>query len=228
MNPTTKPLAWAKRARSTRPWSLTPLDDRVELDRPQPGLVGGGDPLQHPRQRDAHRPEHSVVLRVEADRPPRQARLAQRPRLAGQQRPLGSVDSHQSIGPETLRLLVDRFLLDGFMHMAEVGTAPGMAVAVTVVPHPGDARLLVGGLVLGAVVGASFGVPLAVASSSAPIVLASRRDTTTVRSAPPGSVRGWGTFYPPAGAQILACRGPVTACQRGERSPRTGLTHHVN
>jgi hypothetical protein len=29
------------------------------------------------------------------------------------------------------------------------------------VPHPGNACLLVGGLVLGAVVGASFGVPLA-------------------------------------------------------------------
>src|SRR5512132_367352 len=77
--------------------------------------------------------------------------------------PLGSVASHQSNRPETLRLLVDRFLLDGFMHVAEVGTAPGMGVAVTLVPHTGNARLLVGGLALGAVVGASFGVPLAVA-----------------------------------------------------------------
>jgi hypothetical protein len=47
------------------------------------------------------------------------------------------------------------------MHVAEAGTAPGMGVAVTVVPHAGNACLLVGGLVLGAVVGASFGVPLA-------------------------------------------------------------------
>jgi hypothetical protein len=76
------------------------------------------------------------------------------------------------------------------MHVAQVGTAPEMAVTVTVVPHPGNACLLVGGLVLGAVVGASFGVPLAVAVLVAPIVLASRRVTTTVRSVPPGSVRG--------------------------------------
>jgi hypothetical protein len=111
-----------------------------------------------------HRPEHTVVLRVEADRPARQARLAQRRALPASSVPLGSVDSHQSIRPETLRLLAtDGFLLDGLMHMAQVGTAPGMGVAVTVVPHPGNARLLVGGLALGAVVGASFGVPLAVA-----------------------------------------------------------------
>ena len=69
-----------------------PLDDRVQLDRPQPGLLGGGDALQYPRQGHApvvHRPEHTVVQRVEADRHARQARLAQRPRLAGQQRPVG-------------------------------------------------------------------------------------------------------------------------------------------
>jgi hypothetical protein len=35
------------------------------------------------------------------------------------------VDSQQSSGPKTLRLLVDRFLIDGFMEVAEVGTAPG-------------------------------------------------------------------------------------------------------
>jgi hypothetical protein len=53
----------------------------------------------------------------------------------------------------------------GFVRAAEVGTIPGMAVAVTVtvVPHAGDSCLLVGGLVLGAVAGAPFGVPLAVA-----------------------------------------------------------------
>ena len=38
--PHDKPLARAKRARSTRPWSLTPaLDDRVELDRRQAGVA---------------------------------------------------------------------------------------------------------------------------------------------------------------------------------------------
>jgi hypothetical protein len=60
-------------------------------------------------------------------------------------------------------LATDGFLIDGFMHVAEVGTTPEMAVAVTVVPHAGKSCLLVGGLVLGAVVGAFFGVPLAVA-----------------------------------------------------------------
>jgi hypothetical protein len=132
-------------------------------------------------------------LTVPRDRPASRSARA----LPASSVPLGSVDSHQSIGPETLRLLAtDGFLLDGLMHIAQVGTAPGMGVAVTVVPHTGNACLLVGGLALGAVVGASFGVPLASRSSSAPIVLASRRDTTTMRSVPPGSVRALGTFLP--------------------------------
>jgi hypothetical protein len=84
-------------------------------------------------------------------------------------------------------LATDGFLLDGFMQVAEVGTAPG--VTITVVPHTGNSCLLVGGLVLGALVGASFGVPLVVAvlvSSHRPRL---RRDTTTMRSVPRGSVR---------------------------------------
>jgi hypothetical protein len=63
----------------------------------------------------------------------------------------------------TCLIATDGLLLDGFMHVAEVSTAPGVAVAVTVVPHARNTCLIVSGKVLGAVVGASSAVPLAVA-----------------------------------------------------------------
>jgi hypothetical protein len=63
----------------------------------------------------------------------------------------------------TCLIATDGLFLDGFMHVAEVSTAPGVAVAVTVVPHARNTCLIVSGKVLGAVVGASSAVPLAVA-----------------------------------------------------------------
>jgi hypothetical protein len=68
------------------------FDHRVELDRPEAGVEGGGDAVQHPPQRHAdvvHRREHRLVQGVQAHRHPCQAGGAQPVRLAGQQRAVG-------------------------------------------------------------------------------------------------------------------------------------------
>src|SRR4029453_17156064 len=91
-----------------------------------------------------HGPGHTVVQRVAADRHARQGRLAA---AAAPCRPAASRCGQGMVispaGPERLRLLAtDGFLVDGFMHLAEVGTASGVTVAVTVVPHTGESCLL--------------------------------------------------------------------------------------
>jgi hypothetical protein len=212
-----------------QPWSLTPLDDRVELDRPQPGLVGGGDPSSTPRQRDAHRPEHAVVLRVEADRHARQARLAQRPRLAGQQRPVGgqwivispSGRRRYDSSPPTASSSMASCTWPRSAPPRDGGRGHGSAPRRELLPP----RRWLGAR---GVVGASFGVPLAVLVSSHRPRLPARYDDHAVGATWIGPTLS--TFARPVRPNpcILACRGPLTAYQRDEWSPRTGLTHHAN
>ena len=57
------------------------LDDRVELDRTEPRVLGGGDPVEHALERKAnpvHGLEHVRVQGVQTDGDPAQARLAER------------------------------------------------------------------------------------------------------------------------------------------------------
>ena len=76
-----------------------PLDDGVDLDRIEPGLLRGGDPVEHVRQLVAagHLGEPLPIQRVEADVHPPQPGLAQR---AGHEPHRGAVRRHRQIdGP---------------------------------------------------------------------------------------------------------------------------------
>ena len=70
----------------------TALDDHVDLDRAEPGPLRGIDAVENARDRElgvVHVPEDAVVDRVEAHRDSAEARIAQRLRLARQQRAVG-------------------------------------------------------------------------------------------------------------------------------------------
>ena len=66
------------------------LDDHVDLDRPEPGFIGGVDRFEHVADRKidvVHRAEHRVIERVEADGDPIEAGILECARfLAGQKR----------------------------------------------------------------------------------------------------------------------------------------------